>query len=238
MQALVIYAHPDPSSFNAAMRDVTTSTLGEMGYSVQVSDLYAMGFKPTIDRDDFATTFDARHFNVTREQRHALEHRGLRDDIQRELDALLAADLVVFHFPLWWFSVPAILKGWFDRVLVSGAVYGRQYVFERGKLAGKRAMLAVTTGGPEAAFGPTAINGDMLDILMPIHRGILGFCGMTVLPPFVGYFVPYVGDGGREKLLAAYASHLRAVEQLAPLPMPRLADHAETLAPLLRTKAE
>ncbi len=70
-------------------------------------------------------------------------------------------------------------------MFVSGAVYGRQYLFERGKLRGKRTLLSVTTGGPEAAFGPGSLNGDILDILMPIHRGILGFTGMTVLPPFV-----------------------------------------------------
>ena len=99
-------------------------------------------------------------------------------------------------------------------------------------------MLSVTTGGPEAAFGPSGINGEMLDILMPIHRGILGFCGMTVLPPFIAYFVPYLGHSGREALLASYEAHLRALDRLEPLAMPRLADHAATLAPLLRTKAE
>jgi NAD(P)H dehydrogenase (quinone) len=218
MRALVVHAHPEPTSFNAALRDVAVSTLRAQGYGVHVSDLYVKRFKATVDRDDFRTPLDAAKFNVT-------------------LDALLAADLVVFQFPLWWFSMPAILKGWFDRVFVSGAVYGRQHLFERGKLRGKRALLSVTTGGPEAAFGPSSLNGDILDILMPIHRGILGFTGMTVLPPFVAYFVPYAGVERRREMLEQYASHLTSLDRIAPLAMPRVMDHLPVLAELLRAEA-
>jgi len=237
MRALVVHAHPEPTSFNAALRDVAVSTLRAQGYGVHLSDLYAMRFKATVDRDDFRTTFDPAKLNVTREQRHALANGGLADDIRAELDALLAADLVVFQFPLWWFSMPAILKGWFDRVFVSGAVYGRQYLFERGKLRGKRALLSITTGGPEAAFGPSSLNGDILDILMPIHRGILGLTGMTVLPPFVAYFVPYLGAERREEILERYASYLGSLDRLEPLAMPCAMDHLPVLAELLRADA-
>ena len=94
-------------------------------------------------------------------------------------------------------------------------------MFERGK----RTLLSVTRGAPEAAFGPSSLNGDILDILMPIHRGILGFTGMTVLPPFVSYFVPYLGAECRQEILERYASYLGSLDRLEPLAMPRVEDH-------------
>ncbi len=236
MRALLVHAHPEPRSFSAALRDVAVTTLSELGYAVTVSDLYAMRWKATLDRDDFTTTLDAERLNLPKEQRHAAAHGGLAPDIARELDELRGADLVLLSFPLWWFSMPAILKGWIDRVFVSGEVYGRTALFERGKLAGKRAMLTVTTGAPEQSFGRGSLNGDLLDILMPIHRGTLGFTGMTVLPPFVGYHVPYLDDAARAALLAAYAEHLRSLEGREPLAMPRLADHEAALGELLRAR--
>mgnify|MGYP001199467013 FL=1 len=229
MNTLIVYAHPEPKSFNAALLDAAVDVLQEQGHAVEVSDLYAMNFKPVVDRRDFLTCHDAERFNVSLEQRHALAHGGLAADIARELDRLQRADLLILQFPLWWFGMPAILKGWIDRVFVSGAVYGRSAMFEHGKLRGKRALVCVTTGAPVQAFGPDALNGDMLDLLAPLHRGVLAFTGMTVLPPYVACHVPYAGPEGRAALLANYRAHLRDLDTLTPLPMPRLADHPALL---------
>lgn len=229
-QVLVVSAHPEPQSFHAALRAVAVEELAAQGHEVQVSDLYAMGFKAVLDRGDFLGAHDAERLNVSLEQRHAWNQQTLAPDIAVELDRLLKADLLLLMFPLWWFSLPAILKGWIDRVFVSGAVYGRSAVFEQGRLKGKRALVAVSTGAPQQAFGPRALNGDMADILMPLHRGVLGFTGMTVLPPFVAHNVPYAGPQVRADLLDQWRQHLRALDQLQPLPMPRLADHPDALS--------
>jgi NAD(P)H dehydrogenase (quinone) len=177
-----------------------------------------------VDRGDFVGAHDSGRLNVSLEQRHAWQQGTLSPDIAEELRRLLAADLLLLMFPLWWFGLPAILKGWIDRVFVSGAVYGRTAVFDQGRLRGKRALVAVSTGAPEQAFGPASLNGEMAQILMPLHRGVLGFTGMTVLPPFVAHHVPYAGPEGRAGLLDGWRAHLRALDRLAPLPMPRLAD--------------
>ncbi|MDP9968913.1 NAD(P)H dehydrogenase (quinone) [Variovorax paradoxus] len=237
MHALVIYAHPEPQSFNAVLRDVAASTLTDSGYEVEVSDLYAMKFKAVLDRDDFSTVHDEQRFNVTLEQRHAATHHSLANDIVAELDKLLRADLVIFQFPLWWFGLPAILKGWIDRVFVSGVVYGRSNIFERGKLKGKRALVSVTTGGPAASFGRDALNGDLLDILAPLHRGVLAFTGMTVLPPFICAHVPYAGPQERVEMSHRYREHLLALDRLKPLEMPRLADHLEEIESSMKARA-
>lgn len=227
MNVLLVYAHPEPTSFNAALRDAAIVELEAQGHTVEVSDLYGMKFKPTIDTDDFVQRHDPQRLNVSLEQRHAHASGSLAPDIATELLKLQQADLLVLQFPLWWFGMPAILKGWIDRVFVSGAVYGRTALFERGKLRGKRALVSVTTGAPSHAFGPGAINGDILSLLAPLHIGVLAFTGMTVLPPHVAYHVPYAGLEGRATLLEAYRQHLRRIDDLVPVTTPRLADHPE-----------
>lgn len=227
MKALIVYAHPEPRSFNAALRDTASETLRAGGWEVCVSDLYAMDFNPVVSRADFSSCADPGYLNVSIEQRHALAHEGLAPPLRDELDKLLAADLLLLQFPLWWFGPPAILKGWIDRVFISGAVYGRTAMFERGRLRGKRAMLCLTTGAPATAFGENSLNGELLSLLQPLHHGVLGFTGMTVLPPFVAWQTPYAGAAARSQMLRDFAGHLGALDRLAPLPMPRFEDHPD-----------
>jgi NAD(P)H dehydrogenase (quinone) len=228
-RALLVSAHPEPRSFHAALRAAAVEELEGQGCSVKVSDLYAMQFKAAVDRNDFLVPSSDRPLNVSLEQRHGWNSQSLAADIRTELHQLLEADLLLLVFPLWWFGMPAILKGWIDRVFVSGPVYGRSAVFERGRLSGKRAIVAVTTGAPSQAFGPGSLNGEMVDILWPLLMGVLGFTGMQVLPPFVGYHVPYVGDEGRAKILADWRLYLRNINNHTPLPMPQIGDHPSAL---------
>lgn len=232
-RALIVSAHPEPHSFNAALKARAVQTLAAQGYEVDVSDLYAMQFKAVLDREDFPA-YDAPVLNVALAQRNAIEKKTLPTDITNELARLQRADLLVLLFPLWWFGMPAILKGWIDRVFLSGITYGRTAVFEHGRLRGKRALVAVTTGAPEHAFGTESLNGDILNILQPLHRGVLGFTGMTVLPPFVGYHVPYISPSEREHLLSQWQAHLEQLNALTPLPMPRMADYPKGLEPQAR----
>ena len=122
-------------------------------------------------------------------------------------------------------------------MFVSGTAYGRTALYEQGKFRGKRALVCVTTGAPEAAFGPDSLSGDMLDILAPLHRGVLGFTGMTVLPPFVCYHVPYEGDAARSDMLVRHRDYLARLDELVPLPMPTLAAHMHQLGDSMRAKA-
>ncbi|MEZ6330448.1 MAG: NAD(P)H-dependent oxidoreductase [Candidatus Saccharimonadales bacterium] len=107
-------------------------------------------------------------------------------DIVAEIEKLAQADLVIFHTPLWWFSVPAVLKGWFDRVLAMGVAWDGGKIYENGLLRGKRAMLCVTAGGPDDYY---RIDGKhratIPQILHPIQHGTLAFCGFDVLEPYI-----------------------------------------------------
>jgi len=89
---------------------------------------------------------------------------------------------------MWWFSMPAMLKGWLDRVLVYGGLYTAKMRYDQGYFTGRRAMLSVTTGGPEPTFAHNGRNGDIDLLLWPMNF-TLHYMGYTVLPPFVAFGV-------------------------------------------------
>lgn len=108
MRALVVYAHPEPESFNAAIRDRTLSALARAGHETQVLDLHAMGFDPVMGAEE------RRAYHTPGEnERPVAEH----------LAALRWAEALVFVYPTWWYGLPAILKGWLDRVWIPHATF-------------------------------------------------------------------------------------------------------------------
>lgn len=235
MNVLIVHAHPEPASFTSAMKNAAVADLTAAGHQVVVSDLYAMRFNPVAGPEDFGTRGNPDYLNYALEQRSNADAGTLAPDIAAELDKLLAADLVIFSFPLYWFSVPAILKGWFDRVLVSGKTYGGRRVYDAGGLKGKRALLALTTGGRDYMLSEGGIHGDLQDILKPVLQGTLGYTGMTVLPSFVGFHVPYLKPEQRGEILEAWRAHLARLDQLTPLSFPKLGDFDAQMKPLAAT---
>ena len=195
MNVLLVYAHPEPRSLNGSLRDFSINRLEEAGHVVQVSDLYTMNWKAVLDANDSTVHEAGARFDPAADSKHAFEHGLQSADIEREQDKLRWADTVILQFPLWWFSMPAILKGWVERVYAYGFGYGvgeHSDVrwgdrYGEGTLAGKRAMLVVTAGGWESHYGPRGINGPIDDLLFPIHHGVLYYPGFDVLPPFVLY---------------------------------------------------
>jgi NAD(P)H dehydrogenase (quinone) len=232
MNVLIVHAHPEPKSFTTAMKDLAVEVLTEQGHEVVVSDLYAMNWNPVASAADFGQRGNADYMNYALEQRANLDAGALASDIQGELDKLMAADLVILSFPLYWFSVPAIMKGWIDRVFVSGRVYGGRRVYNKGGLVGKRAVLALTCGGRDYMLSEGGIHGDLTGILKPVTQGSLGYAGMTVLPPFVGYHVPYLSDEQRQEILQNYRNYLANLDALTPLTMPDLSQFDAQLKPL------
>jgi NAD(P)H dehydrogenase (quinone) len=187
MKVLYIYAHPEPKSFNGALKDAAMVTLARKGHQVKVTNLYALQFKAVLDSHDFRIRARNDLFNPASEQIHGLATHSLAPDILEEIEKIAWADLIIFQFPVWWSNMPAILKGWFDRVFVQGFVVdlkaGRLY--DRGLLRGKTAMLAVTTGSSAEMYAPGGIHGDLLQHLSVIMHNTLEFTGLSVLPPFV-----------------------------------------------------
>lgn len=101
MKILVVYSHPVPESFGAAVRDTVMSTLHGGGHEVRLFDLYAMNFDPVMHA----------------EERRSYNDRAPSDPgLAEHIEALRWAEGLVFVYPTWWYSMPAMMKGWFDRV--------------------------------------------------------------------------------------------------------------------------
>lgn len=231
MNVLIVFAHNEPRSFNAAMKDEAVRVLEGEGHRVQVSDLYAMHFNPVASAADFSSRVNPDYLVYALEQRHAFNAGTLAPDIAAELDKVKWADLIIFNFPIYWYGMPAILKGWVDRVFVSGFCYGGRRIYDQGGLKGKQAMLAVSLGGQAHMFGPDGIHGELEVLLQPILRGMLGYVGCTVLPPYVAWHVPYVSDAERADILDGYRRHLLSLDARPPLRFPSLADYDQNLRP-------
>ena len=213
LNVLVVYAHPEPKSFNGAMKDVAVETLQGAGHEVVVSDLYAMSFRAVVGPDDFEGERENANFlSIAREQTHAIKSGMLAADIVTEQEKLKRADLVIFQFPVWWFGMPAIMKGWADRVFARGFAYlpGRKY--DTGMFRGKIAMVAATTGTSADTYAPDGIDGDIRNVLWPIHNGLLRYSGFDVLTPFVAYMPGRLGLGEREACLGEYRKRLLAID--------------------------
>ena len=234
MNVLIVHAHPEPKSFCSALFSLAQRTLEDLGHNVKTSDLYGMNFNPIVSAQDFSDRANPDYLVYALEQRHAQETGTLAPDIKAELDKLLWCDLLILNFPLFWFSVPAIMKGWFDRVLVSGVTYGGKRFYDRGGLAGKKAMATLTLGGREHMLAEDGVHGPLEDMLRPILRGTLYYTGMEVLPPFVAWHVPYVNDAARKEYLDAYAARLGRIDRLKPLTFPSLDDFDDRLHPKRR----
>ena len=213
MQVLIVYAHPEPTSFNGAMRDMAVATLIKQGHEVEVSDLYAMDCNAVAGPADIdGAPSESARFSLAREQTLAMENGSIAADIAAEQAKVTRADLVIFQFPVWWFGMPAILKGWADRVFARGFAYlpGRKY--DTGMFKGKRAMLAATTGTSSDTYAPDGIDGDILTVFWPIHNGLLKYTGFDVLPPYVAYMPGREDDTTRAQQLDAYAERLETLD--------------------------
>lgn len=229
MNVLIVHAHPEPKSFCSAMAAAAAEELSRQGHQIQLSDLYAMEFNPVASAADFGARVDSDYCVYALEQRNALRTNTLAPDIRRELDKLLHCDLLILNFPIFWFSTPAILKGWIDRVLVSGIVYGGKRFYDRGGLSGKRALVNVTMGGQEHMFNDDGVHGPLAGMLRHLLQGTLAYTGMEVLPLHVGWHVPYVSDAQRRQLMESWRTRLQTLGEATPLRFPSLDDFDESL---------
>lgn len=160
--ALIVTAHPFEHSLSHSLADRIAATLREQGKQVEIADLHAEGFNPTMSRPDL----DLYHGDPT----------AIPEDILREQQRVERADMLVFVFPVYWWSVPALLKGWFDRVLTLNWAYK---VADDGRIVGNLRDVPVrliATGGSDLAGFDK--HGYSTAIQTQIIEGVFGFCGL------------------------------------------------------------
>jgi len=180
MDYLIIYAHPNPKSFNHAIKETIENKFKEKGISFETRDLYALGFDPVLKADDFI----------------AMEQGSYLPDVKKEQEFINKAKRLIIIHPIWWYSMPAILKGYIDRVFS----YGFAYILEediKPLLTDKEVIIFNTLGeGKEECE-----SSGMSNCLKKTIGDIFKFCGMKILEHKLFYAVPYVTDEDRKQML-------------------------------------
>jgi NAD(P)H dehydrogenase (quinone) len=222
---LIILAHPSPGSFNAEWAKRSASASERLGHRVLWSDLYALRFDPVEADHHYSLGADQDHFDPLKAQEVASSADALPVRIALETEKLCRADRVIFHFPLWWFAPPAMLKGYFDRVFVHGKLHDVGHRFDSGRCRGKTAMLCVTTGSSAAESAPDGKEGDVRLLLWPTAY-TLRYLGFDVVEPVVVHGVHGYHGGARAAALAArltdtLAGHDRLIAAFDDLPRMR-----------------
>jgi NAD(P)H dehydrogenase (quinone) len=229
VRILLVFAHAEPASFCGALYKTAREELERAGHELRTSDLYAMGFDPVGDRRDFLAAADPTFFKYQKEQLAASETRGFVPGLAAEQQKLLWCELAIFVFPLWWFGLPAILKGWFDRVLAMGLTYGGGRWFETGPLRGRKAMLVMTAGAWRERYTEGAIFGGIERVLYPVHVGIFNLVGLDVLEPFIAWAPSRIRQEQREEILSEWRRRLAGIAGDVPLRMHTIADHPDPM---------
>jgi NAD(P)H dehydrogenase (quinone) len=160
MKILVVFAHPRRASFTGALLDQFTSGLLEAGHSVEIADLYREGFNPCLGEEDLA---------------QFAEGGVMPADVLYEQARVEAADALGFVFPVWWWSFPAILKGWIDRVWSQGWAYDFTYEKATGLLRQRKAVLLGSGGTSHQAYRRYGYYGAMQ---RQLDTGIMRYCGI------------------------------------------------------------
>ncbi|BES83115.1 NAD(P)H dehydrogenase [Pectobacterium araliae] len=184
MNVLIITAHPESHSFNTHLASIAAGIFEKQGSIVESINLYSENFDPCEGKNFYPDRQGFEKFDTLREQRHHWNMQKLPEDVARHIELLKRSDLLLLHFPFWWFGMPAILKGWMDRIFVYGGIYDSQHRHENGVMKGKRALLTVSAGASANACGYNGRDGDMrLMLWPPIHA--LHYIGYTVLEPYL-----------------------------------------------------
>jgi len=215
---LIISAHPEKASFCSSLKNTAREFFLAKGYEVKVSDLYAMNFDPVGDRYDFKSVANPEFFKYQTEQLSSYRNNDFVDALKDEMEKLEWCDLLIFNFPLWWFGLPAILKGWVDRVFAMGFAYGGgKGIYDKGVFKDKSVFITMTTGGPKHTYTDDGNNGDINMILFPIQHGMFYFTGMTVFQPFISWGPARATEQELKGEIERYKDYLSNFEMQKPI---------------------
>ena len=182
MKSLIIYAHPNAASFNHAIMETISEELKGSNKDFNVRDLYKIGFNPILSAEDLV----------------AIQNGTVPDDIKTEQNYIRSADTLIFIFPIWWSSMPAMLKGYIDRVLSLKFAYDITADGVVGLLKGKKTFIVSTTGASKEDYEKM---GAFKMMNMSMDMAIFQFSGMKVIGHKYFSSVPNVSDQDRKQML-------------------------------------
>ncbi|NLW80974.1 MAG: NAD(P)H-dependent oxidoreductase [Desulfovibrionales bacterium] len=162
MNHLVIFCHPSPSSFNRAIADTVQAVSHALGHDTLLRDLYKMEFDPILRKEEFETPPGTIP----------------RPDVLQEQDFIDWSDVLTFVYPIWWAGMPAMLKGYIERVFCRNFAFAVHGDKVEGLLTGKKVLIFNTTGAPSALYSAQGMHEAMG---LTTNTGIFELCGMEVL---------------------------------------------------------
>ena len=182
MKHLIVYAHPNPGSLNHAILDTAIHTLKNNGHEVVVRDLYALDFQPVLKPEDT----------------EAMKAGQTPQDIKTEQEFIAEADVITFIYPIWWTGLPAILKGYVDRVFAFGFAYsaGPEGIIKL--LEGKKGFIINTHGTPNEVYDEIGMTAG-LKVTSDI--GIFNFTGIEAVEHLLFGSIGYLGEEDYKAML-------------------------------------
>lgn len=189
-RALIVYSHPNPQSFCHAIKETAVRVLAGANGSAVLRDLYAVGFDPILSGNDLT----------------ALQAGVTPEAIATEQAYVREAQLLVFIYPIWWAGLPAMMKGYIDRVFTNGFAFRINEHGTEGLLGGKRVMLFTTAGATNALYEATGMEKALRQTS---DEGIFRFCGMEVVHHALFGSVTSVDDTTRQRYLAEVEAVLK-----------------------------
>ncbi len=217
MRYFIVHAHHEPQSFNGSLTRHAVELLTAAGHEVQVSDLYAMKFDPVSDRRNYLSVANPDYLKQGAEDRYASAHDGFVPELRAEMEKVDWCDALIFQMPLWWFGMPAILKGWVDRVFAAGRMYGDGKWYENGVGKGKRALLSMSTGGGASIYSDDGLNPKLHAVVTPIQHGVFWYNGFAPMEPFIAWSAGWCEPVQRGQYLEDYAARLLQLFDDPPL---------------------
>jgi NAD(P)H dehydrogenase (quinone) len=206
MKALIVFAHPRRESYTGAVMQALVAGLEESGHVVEIDDIYREGFESRFQPEDYAQFVGGE----------------MPEEVRREQARVDLADALVFIFPVWWWSFPAALKGWVDRVFSSEWAYSFEPQQSRGRLRDRPTLLLGVAGSRESTYRKYAYDEAMR---LQIDVGTLGYCGLRDVTTTILYDVEQSPD-----IRSRYLIEARELGRafLSPGRKPRMPDLSST----------
>lgn len=191
-KTLIVIAHPNPDSFNHAIQEQMIIALKQENHEVRVRDLYALHFNPVLSKEELI--------------RYDSPKQEISTEVRTEQEEILWADQLVFIYPTWWWSMPAMMKGYFDRVFLPGFAFSVDETGVVGLLKGKKAWIIQTTGSDQAYIEENEL-GKM--VKKPLELGLFNFCGIEVTAHHLLPAVSFVSENERKAMLETLARDVK-----------------------------
>lgn len=161
MRHLIIYVHPDKGSLNHHLMQTVVEALQSNHHEIEIRDLYQLGLNPVLSLHDL------------KKQRMGI----VEDDVKQEQEYITWADHIIFIYPIWWTGMPAMMKGYIDRVFSYGFAYRYDEGIQKGLLTGKQATIINTQGKSKTEYQNLGMDKALL---LTSDTGVFTYCGLEI----------------------------------------------------------